>query len=200
MLFPMMVSGLLGPVAFLIPPDDAEKVSVAVTVLLATAVFMGTIHDNLPEKSDQASTVAIYVVSLLVLSFLSVLGNTIVLMIHRKDTEERDQGQTSRADCPNPNSHYYNCGHGVSPLHPSLKLHGEAEKKPVTLTAQEDTDFPKLFAESNTSYKKFGGSDLKLTSRSKPRSRAERLNRICFISNSAIVVSLTIAVFIYIFT
>ncbi|RUS69563.1 hypothetical protein EGW08_022673 [Elysia chlorotica] len=85
MLLPMFVIGLLNVISFMIPSDNSEKVSLSLNVLLATAVFIGVVHGDLPDRSDKISSVAIYVISLLILSFLGVLGNTLVLLLHRHD-------------------------------------------------------------------------------------------------------------------
>ncbi|GFS26876.1 neuronal acetylcholine receptor subunit alpha-7 [Elysia marginata] len=57
MLLPMFVIGLLNVVSFMIPSDSGEKVSVSLNILLATAVFIGVVHDDLPDRSDTISSV-----------------------------------------------------------------------------------------------------------------------------------------------
>ena len=57
MLLPMFVIGLLNIVSFLIPSDNSEKVSLSLNILLATAVFIGVVHDDLPDRSDTISSV-----------------------------------------------------------------------------------------------------------------------------------------------
>ena len=57
MLLPMFVIGLLNIVSFLIPSDNSDKISLSLNVLLATAVFIGVVHDDLPDRSDIISTV-----------------------------------------------------------------------------------------------------------------------------------------------
>ncbi|KAK3776897.1 hypothetical protein RRG08_024668 [Elysia crispata] len=183
LLFPLFVLGLLGPVAFLIPPDDAEKVGVSVTVLLATVVFTGLVHDNLPNKSDQISTVAIYVSSLLLLSFLGVLGNTIVLAVHRKK-----DGQVHTSDSP-PSWKTENLARDIC-------LSSNIPKDSVT---QPD---PKWITEQTKKCLEAGPekvSKLNPKLSSKPKSRAQQLNLIFFISNTAAVIFITLAVFAFIF-
>ena len=57
MILPMFVIGLLNVVSFLIPSHNTEKVSLSLNVLLATAVFIGVVHDDLPDRSDAISSV-----------------------------------------------------------------------------------------------------------------------------------------------
>ncbi|KAK3798809.1 hypothetical protein RRG08_040640 [Elysia crispata] len=85
LLMPMFVIGLLSPISFLIPADETEKVGLSLNILLATTVCIGVVSGNLPDRSDKTSSVALFVVFLLVLSFFGVLGNTIVLLVHRRE-------------------------------------------------------------------------------------------------------------------
>ncbi|GFN91598.1 neuronal acetylcholine receptor subunit alpha-7 [Plakobranchus ocellatus] len=91
MLLPMFVIGLLNIVSFIIPADNEGKVDLSLNILLSTTVFIGVCHDDLPDRSDKISSIAVYVISLFVLSFLGVLGNTIVLLVHQHEESKQSR-------------------------------------------------------------------------------------------------------------
>ena len=43
---------LIGGLVFLLPPESGEKVSLAVTLLLAMTVFLLVVMDNIPSTSE----------------------------------------------------------------------------------------------------------------------------------------------------
>lgn len=51
-LFPCMLTSSVAILAFLLPPESGEKVSLNVTILLSLAVFLLMISDQLPASSD----------------------------------------------------------------------------------------------------------------------------------------------------
>ncbi|CAL1543067.1 unnamed protein product, partial [Lymnaea stagnalis] len=81
LLTPVTLLAVLCVVSFLLTPEEPEKVSVAITVLLSFTVFLGVIDADLPETSDNMSLIVVYVDTLLLLSFLSVAGNALVIII-----------------------------------------------------------------------------------------------------------------------
>ncbi|KAK3764948.1 hypothetical protein RRG08_045750 [Elysia crispata] len=103
LLVPMFLVGLLNVVSFMIPVDSDSKADLSLNILLATAVLIGSVHDDLPDRSDEISSLVVYVLSLLVLSFLGVVGNTLVLLVHRQDDAQR-QRESDRALKQNPAS------------------------------------------------------------------------------------------------
>ncbi|KAK2160169.1 hypothetical protein NP493_1665g00015 [Ridgeia piscesae] len=52
LLFPCVLLTAIGLMTFCLPPESGEKVSLAVTVLLAMTVFMMVIMDNIPPTSE----------------------------------------------------------------------------------------------------------------------------------------------------
>ncbi|KAK2161986.1 hypothetical protein NP493_1550g00002 [Ridgeia piscesae] len=52
LLFPCILLTAIGLMTFCVPPESGEKVSLAVTVLLAMTVFMMVIMDNIPSTSE----------------------------------------------------------------------------------------------------------------------------------------------------
>lgn len=51
-LFPCMLTSSVAILAFLLPPESGEKVSLNVTILLSLAVFLLMVSDQLPASSD----------------------------------------------------------------------------------------------------------------------------------------------------
>lgn len=51
-LFPCMLTSFVAILAFLLPPESGEKVSLNVTILLSLAVFLLMVSDQLPASSD----------------------------------------------------------------------------------------------------------------------------------------------------
>ncbi|KAH9507796.1 Arsenical-resistance protein 3 [Bulinus truncatus] len=85
LLVPVTLLAILSVVSFLLPPEVPEKMSLAITILLAFTVYLGTVDRILPETSDQISQIVIYVALLLLLSFLCVIGNAIVVVIYNRE-------------------------------------------------------------------------------------------------------------------
>ncbi|GFN77777.1 neuronal acetylcholine receptor subunit alpha-3 [Plakobranchus ocellatus] len=103
LLLPMFVIGLLNIASFMIPADHEGKVDLSLNILLSTTVFIGVCHDDLPDRSDKISAIAVYVISLFVLSFLGVLGNTIVLLVHQREESKQTSDACSSASASSSN-------------------------------------------------------------------------------------------------
>ena len=65
---PIIFMGILNILVFLQPAESGERISYAVTVLLATAVFLTLIGDNMPKSSKPMSIVCYFLLSELSLS------------------------------------------------------------------------------------------------------------------------------------
>ncbi|CAL1543065.1 unnamed protein product, partial [Lymnaea stagnalis] len=57
LLTPVTLLAVLCVVSFLLTPEEPEKVSVAITILLSFTVFLGVIDTDLPETSDNISLI-----------------------------------------------------------------------------------------------------------------------------------------------
>ena len=60
-MLPNMLLYILSGLVYLVPPESGEKLSLAITVLLAAIVSFGTIADILPASSRNFPVVAIFV-------------------------------------------------------------------------------------------------------------------------------------------
>nr|KAI8757642.1 neuronal acetylcholine receptor subunit alpha-7-like [Biomphalaria glabrata] len=173
-LVPVTLLGVLCVVSFLLSPEEPEKVSVAITVLLSFTVFLGVVDNDLPETSDHMCLIVSYVVLLLVLSFLSVAGNAVVVVIHKRDVKrgqhsplafpsETNLHSVRRGKKDNSGLIIFNCvvqgKVGLPPLQPQDALQEKSE------------------ADDNDSVDEKTEDNVKVP-------RAYRLNKYCLILNS----------------
>jgi hypothetical protein len=79
-LTPIMVLGLINPVVFVLPEPSGERVSLAVTILLALVFFLTMVSDRLPPISDPISMLNITIMAQVVNS-ISILIFAIFTMI-----------------------------------------------------------------------------------------------------------------------
>ncbi|KAK3764951.1 hypothetical protein RRG08_045753 [Elysia crispata] len=97
-LLPMFLIGALNVLSFVIPADNEGKVDLSLNIMLSTTMFLSVIHDDLPDRSDSIATVAVYVIALFVLSFLGVIGNTVVSLIHGSEqSQDHEQSRSLSA-------------------------------------------------------------------------------------------------------
>jgi hypothetical protein len=68
-----MFMGLLNVLVFCLPAKSGERVSFAMTVLLAIAVFLTLVGDNMPKTSEPMSTICYFLLTNLVLSSLIMI-------------------------------------------------------------------------------------------------------------------------------
>ena len=67
-MLPVLLMSFLNVKAFWLPAESGERVSYAMTVLLAIAVFLTLVSDNLPKTSQSMSTICYFLLTNLVLS------------------------------------------------------------------------------------------------------------------------------------
>ncbi|XP_067673904.1 neuronal acetylcholine receptor subunit alpha-3-like [Haliotis asinina] len=84
-IIPVVVLSFLNIFVFSLPCDCGEKVSYAITCLLALTVFMSIVSELLPKSSDNIPMVTVYLTCLLGISVLSVIATILIVM---KDTEK----------------------------------------------------------------------------------------------------------------
>lgn len=79
---PVMLMASLIVLVFKLPPESGERVGMSLTVLLAYAVYLTLISDNIPNTSLSASILSTYLTIILMLSTLSVIFTIVVLDIY----------------------------------------------------------------------------------------------------------------------
>ena len=85
-ILPMLLIGILNVFVFLLPADSGERVGFSITMLLAMAVFLTIVSDNLPES---ISIVSLLLICDLVLSVLIVIFVILGLRFHFEDSETK---------------------------------------------------------------------------------------------------------------
>ncbi|WAR09698.1 ACHE-like protein, partial [Mya arenaria] len=78
-IFPVILMSCLIVFVFKLPPESGERIGMSLTVLLAYAVYLTLITDNIPQTSLSATT---YLTIILMLSTLSVIFTIVVLDIY----------------------------------------------------------------------------------------------------------------------
>ncbi|XP_052814849.1 acetylcholine receptor subunit beta-like isoform X2 [Mya arenaria] len=81
-IFPVILMSCLIVFVFKLPPESGERVGMSLTVLLAYAVYLTLITDNIPQTSLSASILSTYLTIILMLSTLSVIFTIVVLDIY----------------------------------------------------------------------------------------------------------------------
>ncbi|XP_076114038.1 neuronal acetylcholine receptor subunit alpha-6-like [Mytilus galloprovincialis] len=82
---PVIFLMVLNACVFVLPPHSGERVSYAITVLLAIAVFLTLIGDNLPKTSEPMSLLSYFLMFGLVFSSLICFCTILCLRLQLKD-------------------------------------------------------------------------------------------------------------------
>ncbi|XP_059170777.1 acetylcholine receptor subunit beta-like [Physella acuta] len=131
-LVPVTLLSLLGNVAFLMGPDEPEKLSISITVMLSFTVFMGVISDTLPETSETLPLLVFHLTSLLLLAFFGVIGNGIIFLVQRRhNILSTHQLINSESDLPSKEDEK------LKKLNESVRDTKETSKTMATLTGKE---------------------------------------------------------------
>ncbi|XP_045179645.2 neuronal acetylcholine receptor subunit alpha-3-like [Mercenaria mercenaria] len=81
-LFPVVLMGFLTVAIFKLSPESGERVGLALTILLAYAVYLSLISESIPQTSLSASLLSTYLASILFLQTLSVLLTVIYIDVY----------------------------------------------------------------------------------------------------------------------
>ena len=82
---PILFLSFLNILVFMLPAHSGERVSYAITVLLAIAVFMTIITDTLPKKSEPLPLISYFLMIDLIVSVLTSLFTILNLRIYHTD-------------------------------------------------------------------------------------------------------------------
>ncbi|XP_048726988.2 neuronal acetylcholine receptor subunit alpha-2-like [Ostrea edulis] len=86
---PMVFMVVLNLLVFVLPVESGERVSYSITVLLAIAVFLTLVGDNLPKTSKPTAMLSYFLLADLVLSSLICVFVILGLTIYYKDDSEK---------------------------------------------------------------------------------------------------------------
>jgi len=71
---------------FFLPPESGERISLTITILLAVAVFLQLVSENLPRNSDSVPILAVFYMVIMAESALSLITTCTVLVFHFRAT------------------------------------------------------------------------------------------------------------------
>lgn len=85
-IIPCLWLSALGVLAFILPPNSGEKVTLGITVLLAYTVFSLLIAENIPATSETVPLIGIYLTMIMTLTSLSIILTVFILHLHYATT------------------------------------------------------------------------------------------------------------------
>ncbi|XP_060571964.1 neuronal acetylcholine receptor subunit beta-2-like [Ruditapes philippinarum] len=89
-IFPVLLMASLIIFVFKLPPESGERVGMSLTVLLAYAVYLTLIADNIPRTSLSTSILSTYLTIIFMLSTLSVIFTIVVLDIYFNHDDDEE--------------------------------------------------------------------------------------------------------------
>nr|XP_011438449.2 acetylcholine receptor subunit delta-like [Crassostrea gigas] len=99
-MFPVALMAFLIPMAFKLHVDSGEKMGYSLTVLLAYAVYLSMISENIPSTSVSICFISIYLASTLAVATIAVLFVIIVINVyHTSEDREIPSALESFAFC-----------------------------------------------------------------------------------------------------
>lgn len=87
-ILPIVFMTILNTIVFLIPIESGERISYSITMLLAVAVFLTLVGDNLPKSSSPMSIISYYLLMILSVSVMFGALNIISLRCYFADEKE----------------------------------------------------------------------------------------------------------------
>lgn len=86
-ILPIIFMAMINLLVFILPAESGERVGFCVTVLLALAVFMTLVADNLPKTSKPMAVLSYYLMIVLILSTLMTVVTIVNLRVYFKKTD-----------------------------------------------------------------------------------------------------------------
>ncbi|XP_012940876.1 acetylcholine receptor subunit beta [Aplysia californica] len=86
-IMPVLFLSVTASAVFYLPAEAGEKMGMSITVLLAYAVYLSIIAENLPQTSKQVCYLQVYLTTLLGITSFGVLVSVVVLRIHHRSPE-----------------------------------------------------------------------------------------------------------------
>ncbi|XP_061177779.1 neuronal acetylcholine receptor subunit alpha-9-like [Saccostrea echinata] len=104
-LLPVIILSVLNMFCFVVPIDSGEKMGFSMAIFLTFAVFLTIINDSMPKSSEKVPFFTIYLITQLVISGLTVVLESIVLLVHfhfctrTKEQLEGDEKVITKKKC-----------------------------------------------------------------------------------------------------
>ncbi|KAJ8317310.1 LOW QUALITY PROTEIN: hypothetical protein KUTeg_005214 [Tegillarca granosa] len=89
---PLMIMAFLNVMVFVLPADSGERVGYSITCLLAMAVFLTLVGDNLPKTSKPMAQITYYLIAYLGMSTISCILTVVGLILYNKDESSKVPG------------------------------------------------------------------------------------------------------------
>ena len=87
-ILPILFMCFLNVIVFLLPVDSGERIGFAITVLLAIAVYMTIVSDNLPKTSEPLPLISYLLIIGLIVSVLITVVTVLNLRLFHKDSND----------------------------------------------------------------------------------------------------------------
>ena len=87
-ILPIVFMSFLNTMIFAIPAESGERISYSITVLLAIAVFITLVGDNLPKTSSPMSLFGYYLLAILIVSISITLATILNMRLYYKDEDD----------------------------------------------------------------------------------------------------------------
>eukprot|EP00112_Aurelia_sp_Birch-Aquarium-sp1_P013351 Seg2831.3 transcript_id=Seg2831.3/GoldUCD/mRNA.D3Y31 product="Neuronal acetylcholine receptor subunit alpha-7" protein_id=Seg2831.3/GoldUCD/D3Y31 len=88
LIFPMTIIGMLTMLAFLLPAESGERISLAITLLLAMTVFMLVVADIIPATSEVIPLVGVFFSAAMVEMVIMIIVLCYVMRLYHKEPED----------------------------------------------------------------------------------------------------------------
>ncbi|XP_064609290.1 neuronal acetylcholine receptor subunit beta-3-like [Liolophura sinensis] len=95
-IFPCVWLSILSLLNFLLPPDEGEKITLGITVLLSYSVFMLLVAENMPSTSEFVPLIGIYLTLSMAVTCASVILTVMVLKLYHCSPNQREVPQWVR--------------------------------------------------------------------------------------------------------
>ncbi|XP_076467614.1 uncharacterized protein LOC143298618 [Babylonia areolata] len=96
-ILPVLFLSLTATLVFALPADSGEKMGTCITVLLAFAVYLTIVSDQMPKTSNSVSILAMYLNVLLAQTAVGVVMSVWILNLHHRDDEKKAPGPRTRS-------------------------------------------------------------------------------------------------------
>eukprot|EP00795_Rhopilema_esculentum_P006153 gene6153-11546_t len=88
LIFPMTIIGMLTMLSFLLPAESGERISLAITLLLAMTVFMLVVADIIPATSEVIPLVGVFFSAAMVEMVIMIIVLCYVMRLYHKEPED----------------------------------------------------------------------------------------------------------------
>ena len=96
LIFPIALITLLTITTFILPSESGERLSVAVTLMLATTVFMLLVAETIPESSESVPLVGVFFMICMVKMFVIIIALCVISRLYNRTKTDAPMGRWTR--------------------------------------------------------------------------------------------------------